>query len=285
VCPTDDLFGLTFHELGGGSADGPGAARGCRLTPTPAGFAADGLAPAGLLFLVADGTIGGAVFQVVRPGEVIVTTNLHLEILARPFDGHRAVTGIGGPAARYGSGASATGTMTDERGPVAAVSGRFAVLDLGSRAAGSIEADVDDDAGPGGLSHRPPTPSGSGMDDTLGARILGIGDGTIRVAYMAAPWLANERDGLHGGCGALMGERAADALLRAIAPPGASFHPVSISATYVRPIPADGSEVICTATAVHVGRSVASVRSVLATPAGKPSVVVDVVAASSPDDR
>jgi uncharacterized protein (TIGR00369 family) len=285
-CPVDVVFGLTKR--------GPaGRDRVTSLAPGASALGHDDLPAAGLAFLLADVVVGSGVMAVVRQGEVLVTTNLHIELHERPFASAPVQVGIPGEAFRYHGGGTATGVFREEGRTVATAVGRFAVLDVTNRAAGSIGEDRPPMTDPAAMppydaaAWQQPSPGehplvARPVHRALGARLDELGTDHVRVSYVAAPHLANERHGLHGGSGALMGERTAEVLLRALAPAGVELRPVSLSATYLRPIAADGAEVVCEARALHVGRGLASVRSTVFTPAGRPSVVVDVVAAGAP---
>lgn len=273
-CPTDDLFTLTRRPV---SSD----RNGLDLSPGPVAHGADGLPAPGLLFLLADSVIGSACVWSLDPHEVIVTSSLHVEVHARPWADHGRVGGVGGEAFRYHGGIASSGTVSDAAGGVvASVSGRFAVFSVGERQGGNV-ADPTDTAT---IADDEPTTDphpllASEVYRTLGTRFVELEPDRLTLTFTARPVLANERHGLHGGSGALMGERACDALLRAVAPSDRDVRPVTMSAAFLRPIPADGSTVTCTARVEHLGRQLLAVQSVLHTPAGKPAVVVDVVAA------
>ena len=274
VCPTDDLFTLERGPMTDGR-------RRLDLSPGPAAHGADGLPAPGLLFLLADSVIGSACVWSLDPHEVVVTSSLHVEVHLRPWAAHRSVGGTGGEAHRYHGGIASSGTVHDGDGRVvASVSGRFALFTVGERQGGNVAEPPSDTA----VVDEPPAADphpllGSEVYRTLGTRFVELGPDHLTLTFTARPVLANERHGLHGGSGALMGERACDALIRAVAAPDREILPVTMSVAFLRPIPADGSTVSCTARLEHLGRQLVAVQSVLHTPAGKPAVVVDVVAA------
>jgi len=265
VCPCDVLFGLTRHPTDDGN-------RWTELRPGPAAHGDDGLPAPGLLFLLADTVVGGPCVRIVEPNEVIVTSSLHIELYSRPFDGHPMVAGLGGLTTRYHGGATSASTVASGDVPVAAVSGRFAVLPNDMRAAGAIgdlephpvPFDFDRFTGP--------------VLDTLGARIVDRDRDRLSMTFLARPELANERLGLHGGCAALMGERACHDLMQSVAAEGYELRTATMNAVFFRPIPADDGELTCVATVQHAGRQLVAAQATLYTQGGKPAVVVDVMA-------
>ena len=264
VCPSDIVFGLTRHTTDDGN-------RRDELRPGPASHGLDGLPAPGVLFLLADTVVGGPCVRIVHPTEVIVTSSLHIELFSRPFAEHPVVAGFGGQPSRYQGGAVSASIVRSGDLDVASVSGRFAVLPNSERAAGAIgdlapPADFDFEQFNGSVLH------------TLGGRVLGRTADTLTMSFLAHPELANERLGLHGGCAALMGERACDDLIRSVAADGYDVQAVTMNAVFFRPIPADGGELKCIATVQHSGRQLIAAQAVMYTQSGKPAIVVDVIA-------
>lgn len=273
VCPADAVFGMVRVT----TADG---LRRTELRPGVASHGADGLPAPGLLFLLADSTVGGACVRILEANEVVVTSSLNIEIRSTPFANSDTVAGTGGAASRYYGGAASAATLTSNGDVVASVSGRFSVLELGARGGANVTATPDADARPG------PTvasrPMHSPIDETLGADVTSVDGDAMLLTFVASPDLANERQGLHGGCGALMGERACHALMRSVVPAPTDFKPVSMHADFFRPIAADGSTISCATRVVHAGSRLVAAQATLMTPAGRPAVLVDIVFAGVP---
>ena len=172
--------------------------------------------------------------------------------------------------------------MVCDGATVATVSGRFAVLDLGTRGAGNIAADATlvaaaDDERPASDWYQPHALIDSPVYRTLGTRVVESTANHLVLTFTAGPELANERRGIHGGIGALMGERAIDAVIRSLGRTGVDLRPITMSVAFLRPIPADHSTVLCTARIEHAGRRLVVAQAEVLTPDGKPAVVVDVV--------
>ena len=180
-------------------------------------------------------------------------------------------------------------TLTSGSGTLLGVaSGRFAVLSANSLGGGTVlpahrpqadrpddQADDDDD-GPTGLgreSHH--LVADASVHRLLGTRVHELGDGRIRLTIEAGATLANERSGLHGGVGALVGERANDLVLRSLLGPHRTMRSIEMRVAFVRPLPASGRRVECVAQVVNLGRTVAVTRAELRTEDGKPAVLVD----------
>ena len=273
VCPADAVFGMVRVTTAEGLPR-------TELRPGVASHGADGLPAPGLLFLLADSTVGGACVRILDANEVVVTSSLDIEIHSTPFASSDTVSGTGGAAFRYHGGAASAATLTSNANVVASVSGRFAVLELGARGGANVTASPVADAG--SLPAAPLRPTRSAIDETLGANVTSADGDAMLLTFVASPDLANERQGLHGGCGALMGERACDALMRSVVPAHMHFEPVSMHADFFRPIAADGSIISCATRVVHAGSRLIAAQATLMTPAGRPAVLVDIVFAGVP---
>ena len=281
VCPADTVFGVQRHHREDGS-------RWFTLQPGPRTLGFDGHPAPGLLFIAGDMSVGHGAMSTVGSREVIVTTSMHLELHTRPFEDGTPLEVLPSTGHRYHGGAAGVGSLRSGTGVTASVTGRFAILSLGTRAAGNI-ADTPTDVAPNDdtpaeAAHEPHPLIDAPIYRTLGTRVVEAGEREVTLAYCAAPELANERRGVHGGVGALMGERACDTLLRTVARPGIDLRPVTMSTAFLRPLAADHSTVQCVARVEHAGRQLVVVQATLHTADGKPAVVVDLVAAGVPTD-
>ena len=110
---------------------------------------------------------------------------------------------------------------------------RFAVLELGSSQGGMV-ADVEPVLRDGGTLADAHPWTTAPVDVLLGTRIRREASGRVELEFRAAPALANERAGLHGGIGALMGERAAEIARRSASPDGHRFVPVELRIVFLQ---------------------------------------------------
>jgi uncharacterized protein (TIGR00369 family) len=236
----------------------------------------DGALVPGALGVLIDSSLGNAVVDLLPPHDRIVTSHMHIELLSHFTTALATVTGEGftvhvDPASAFG--------RVEMRGPdgafVATATGRFAVLASTSQGGGNVGAV---DAPPPTIAARGPVHplvEGAAVHDLLDTRIVAVGEGELRMAAVAGRHLANERFGLHGGIGVLIGERANELVLRSVLSDGIVMRPTELRIVFVRPVPAVGQLVECRAEVINLGRTVAVTRAELLTADGRLAVVVD----------
>ena len=249
-----------------------------------------GRLPVGALCLAVDHAVGVVLAAALTADQRMVTSHMHLE-LVRVADTETA-RARGELVHVGGGGALARTTITDDAGAlVALATARFAVfpadalqggmvgaVPAGSAAAGTAGAGADAAGSPGRAAPdvvRHELTAGAPVHELLATEVLHADGASVRLRVVASPQLANERGGLHGGVGALIGERACALALRSARPDGAPMRPVELRVVFVRPVPAVGEPLECTAEVVHAGRSLAVTRAVLYTPDGRVAVTVD----------
>jgi acyl-coenzyme A thioesterase PaaI-like protein len=232
----------------------------------------------GALCLVADHSLGGAAMSRISADERMVTSHMHLEIVAEPTPNMRSFCATADEVHLAPGSAFIRGRISADDGTlVALTSARFALFDasraqggnvapLATAPASSVVADL------GGWTRSP-------VDDLLGLSLVRLHPaGGIDVAFRATPELSNERSGLHGGVGALMAERAADLVLRLGDDQSpVPFRPVELRVAFLRPIAADGNTVGGTAEVTFRGATTAATTSRVYRPDGKVSVQLDAV--------
>jgi acyl-coenzyme A thioesterase PaaI-like protein len=270
-------------EVPAATTFGVGATRPCSggveltLVRRPEAVDGEGALPTGVLALAVDHALGGAIAQVISDDEVMITSHLHLELVRPLTPDVDAVVAHGEVVEKGGGHAFTRGVMRDGDGRILALmTARFAMLPLDSSAGGYVR--------PGGAAA--PVPTGQEIDDVhvdeppvsrlLRMRVVEETPGRIVTRFRAHGGLANERQGVHGGVGVLVGERALDRLVRTIGD-GSRFRPVELRAVFLRPLAADGSDLVCDAEVGYAGRSVITGRATLSTPGGKAAVVVDAI--------
>ncbi|MEV8539624.1 hotdog domain-containing protein [Streptomyces sp. NPDC051572] len=274
LTPADDLMGIASTRRADGSVD-------ARMAPLPRCVDDSGDIAAGALFVLADVVLGQASVRRLPPDRFIVTTNLHLDVVARPTLTGGDIRGTGRVDAVDEFGVMASAELVDRAGKLIAVTtGRFAVVAHDSRDAGTMT--TPDTAVPRGLRPAESSLAARAADRIPVHAMLGLGpletEGPeFRFAIDARPEFSNGRGGVHGGIGALIGEQAAGhALLRTL-PPESRMRPVEIRACFLRPLEAGGAPFACTAEVLHAGRRLAATSARVSTPDGRPAVLVDVL--------
>jgi len=236
-----------------------------------------GRLPPGALCLAVDHAVGVVLAAALTPDQRMVTSHMHLE-LVRVVDTD-LVRARGELVHVGGGGALARAAITDANGElVALTTARFAVFPADALQGGMVGAPLPDAVADTAAAARPvphPLTAGAPVHELLATEVLEARDGRVRVRVVAARSLANERAGLHGGVGALIGERTCDLALRSALPAGRTMRPVELRVVFVRPVPAVGESLECSAEVVHAGRSLAVTRAVLRTPDGRVAVTVD----------
>jgi uncharacterized protein (TIGR00369 family) len=223
----------------------------------------------------ADLVLARTSLQVLPADRRIATSNLHVDLIASPMTALGSI--VGGSArvdAIVDAGVRCRADLVDSRGELIAVaSARFAILAMGNPAAAPVATVSQQAPQQRGLASIGDAP----MHKLLDFQLLDVVGRTVRLAVPASPRWGNDRGGVHGGVGALIGEQAAGIALRQVSPTAVSMRAFDMRASFFRPIPAQGALVECTVEVVHVGRSLASTRACVHTPDGRLAVVVDVL--------
>lgn len=232
----------------------------------------------GALCLLVDHSLGGAAMSRIHADERMVTSHMHLEIVAEPTPEMRSFRGTADEVHLAPGSAFIRGRVTADDGTLVALSSsRFALFDS-SRAQGGNVAPV----APSMVAVAAPSMSAATdlapVDELLGLSLVARRTNGVDVSFLATPELGNERSGLHGGVGALMAERAAHLALRLgddTSP--VPFRPVEMRIAFLRPIAADGGSVAGTAEVTFRGATTATTTTRIHRPDGKVSVQLDAV--------
>jgi uncharacterized protein (TIGR00369 family) len=268
VSGVDELLGIrhTHH------ADGTATAE---LTLLPECFDHGGGVASGVLMMLADIVLARTSLQVLPADRRIATSNLHVDLIASPMTALGSIVcGSARVDAIVDAGVRCRADLVDSRGELIAVaSARFAILAMDSPAAAPVATVPEQVPRQRGLARIGDAP----MHQLLDFQLLDVVGRTVRLAMPASPRWGNDRGGVHGGVGALIGEQAAGIALRQVSPTAVSMRPFDMRALFFRPIPAQGALIECSVEVVHVGRSLASTRACVHTPDGRLAVVVDVL--------
>jgi uncharacterized protein (TIGR00369 family) len=109
----------------------------------------------------------------------------------------------------------------------------------------------------------------------LATTIVHRGQSELHVEFCVGEHLSNVSSGVHGGMGALMGQRAIDLALAALVDDMSDWRVTDMRAVFVRPIAADGTMVTCRAHIVHRGRTLVAARAELLDQRGRVAVLID----------
>lgn len=234
----------------------------------------DGVLPAGALCLLIDHTVGSSISEHLADHERMVTSHMHVE-LVRPLTAD--LTSLVGRCTALDvvtGSAFATGTASTPDGRlVARFSSRFALFSAGEQGGGVVSETT-----PAAAPPAPPTPHGwtdSPIHRLLGTEVGDVEDGRLRMSMRASRSLSNERDGVHGGAGGVMGERASELALRAATGKEHGYQPVELRVLFIRPIAASGAAIDVDATVTFLGRTTATTTSRVWRPDNKLAIQVD----------
>jgi uncharacterized protein (TIGR00369 family) len=235
---------------------------------------ANGIVP-GVLAILCDGAIGTSIMSLVPRRQTMTTSHLHLEFLhsIRPDTAWLECEGVH----RFHDSAVGLGEgmITDDRGVVIARSSIGAVFlerSNGDRPRAEDYANAEQPEQP----EQSTLASCASLDELLGCSVVSAGDGFAELAVRARPGLANHRGDVHGGVGALIGERAIDVAVRNTRAELGPLRIFEMRVAFLRSLPANDGLLTCRATVAFRGRRLAATRSELLTADGRPAVVVDV---------
>lgn len=233
-----------------------------------------GTLPAGALCLLIDHTIGSSISEHLDEHERMVTSHMHLEFV-RPLTPY--TTSLVGRCTALDivpGSAFATGTASTPDGVlVARFSSRFALFADGEQGGGVVSETAS--VAPATTPPAPHEWTISPIHRVLGTEITEIGNGRIRMTMRASRALSNERDGVHGGAGGVMGERASELALRTLAGAHHGYQPVEVRVLFVRPIAASGAAITVDGEVTFLGRTTATTTARVWRPDGKIAIQVD----------
>jgi uncharacterized protein (TIGR00369 family) len=101
------------------------------------------------------------------------------------------------------------------------------------------------------------------VDQLTGIRLVSADPGRVVFALAAGPWLRNEWGTVYGGMLTLLAKSAAAAAVQTTAPAGTGFNALDIKINFLRPVPADGQDIVATSSVQHRGKRLAIATSEL----------------------
>jgi uncharacterized protein (TIGR00369 family) len=105
--------------------------------------------------------------------------------------------------------------------------------------------------------------SSTPVDQLTGMRLVTADPGRVVFALAANPWLRNEWGTVYGGMLTLLAKSAAAAAAQTTAPAGTGCNALDIKINFLRPVPADGRDIVATGTVLHRGKRLAIATSEL----------------------
>lgn len=99
-----------------------------------------------------------------------------------------------------------------------------------------------------GVRSRPP------IDRLVGIHLIGTTKGEASFAMKASPWLTNEFGAVSGGMLALLAKSATAAAGQASARAGHSYRALDVKVNFLRGVPADGTDIVAKGRMTHRGR-------------------------------
>mgnify|MGYP006274669175 CR=1 FL=1 len=236
----------------------------------------NGALPSGALCLLIDHTVGSTISTHLEHHERMVTSHMHIEFLHPLRPGLEALVGQCTALDLVPGSAFASGTASTPGGLlIARFSARFALFSSGEQGGGVVN-----DAVPVEQPLSAPAPhewTTSPVHQILGTEVLQVADGRVRLTMRATRELSNERDGVHGGAGGVMGDRAGELALRTLAGPNHTYRPAETRVLFVRPIAASGAAINVDAEVTFFGRTTATTTARVWRPDGKLAIQVDAV--------
>ena len=99
-----------------------------------------------------------------------------------------------------------------------------------------------------GEQPRPP------IDRLLGIRVTRVDRGAITFSKPASDWLTNELGMVSGGCLGLLAESATSAAGQSLARPGSGYRALDVKINFLAQVPPDGGDIVAQSRAIHQGK-------------------------------
>lgn len=253
--------------------------------------------PVAVMAYLADAPLGAAVISALGPGGLVATSEMSVNFLRPlPRSGGR-ITARARLVHKGRAYALSECQIEDQDGAlVAFATARNLVL--------SIPADnaaPDGPAAPGPVEPQPLAPwehhvrgaiiptevweTASGLDilrrqlsgelpwspiaEFFGSTIVEVAEGAVSLRAPLTPWCAGPLGTLYGGATALHANMATFFVARSTVPAGTAVGPLDMKVQYVRPLQADGRDLVVRAATVHRGKTLAVANAEVVSPDGK----------------
>jgi uncharacterized protein (TIGR00369 family) len=276
--PPFHLMGLRMTEVAEGAVTFTMPASEWLLPPA-------GFVQLGVLAILADAALGCSIQTALPPGQPYTTSDLSLTFL-RPLRGDGGTITSRGRLIHAGSSLAVAETLIEDGDgrPVAHGTTRCFLLSPIDPLPEPDEMEITDppttlsddpflrpvrgrplaqsewDALSGtevleglGTGHLPAPP----ISHLTGLRVLDAESGRATFGLPASAWLTSPTGLIQGGAIALLAETVLAMSAQSTCPPRTTATPLDLKVNYIRPVPADGRELIGRGTVVHRGRTLA----------------------------
>lgn len=276
--PPFHLMGLRLTEVAEGAVTFAMPASGWLLPPA-------GFVQLGVLAILADGALGCSIQTALPPGQPYTTSDLSLTFL-RPVRADGGTITARGRLIHAGASLAVSESLIEDGAgrPVAHAITRCFLLppidplpDPEGLPSGEPPQARPDDPYLRPVAGRPLTQAEwdrmSGLEvvqalatgelpappvsHLTGLRPVDADQGRVTFALPASAWLTNPTGFIQGGAVALLADSAMALAAQSTCPPRTTATPLDLRVNYVRPVPADGRDLVGRATIVHRGRSLA----------------------------
>jgi uncharacterized protein (TIGR00369 family) len=109
----------------------------------------------------------------------------------------------------------------------------------------------------------------SAMAETMGMRLIALGDGTATFEAMPSPKFYNPQMRVHGGYAATLIDSAMGCAVQTKLPPNTGYGTIELKVNYVRKIDAATGRLLCTGHVLHAGRTMFTADAKLTDESGK----------------
>jgi uncharacterized protein (TIGR00369 family) len=291
--PVYYLTGATLDEVAEGSCT-------WRLPPTPWLRSAAGIPTGGVLALLADAALGGAIFTTLPPGTILATSELSLNYLRPPsLTAGDIVARASLIQAGRSVGLSETAVEDGSGRLLAHATSRCVLRSLGVPDApppdGALPWPVYDGASPferpsegevlgpevweqmSGLDMmrawaRGDLPSAP-LSNLIGTEPVAVDQGRFSCSIPASQWFTTAGGTFYGGVVALLADYASGGAVHTTVPAGTSWATLDLKVNFLRPIAPDGRRLQAHATVVHRGRTIAVTTCEIRTAEGKVAAI------------
>ena len=277
--PIHHLTGLVPVDAGPGTST-------WSMPASPWWQSAAGIFPGGALAVVADAALGGAIYNTLPTGTVLATSELSMNFLRPATRASRQLVARGSPIHAGSRQGLSEARIEDAEGRLLAHATSRCVLRRlpfdPPEPPGSLPAPEEPEYETPDPYLRPPEgdvltqeewDQYSGLDlatmwlkgeraapphcQLAGWRLLGVEEGTATWSMPASQWFCTGFGTFYGGIIAMFLDGGINSAVTTTLPPGASFGTLDLKVNFLRPVTADGRDLVAEATVVHRGRTIA----------------------------
>jgi uncharacterized protein (TIGR00369 family) len=289
------LIGLDIVEFGVGTAT-------FRMPCTRWLQSPSGVIPGGVLALVGDGALAGAIQTTLAPKRLLATSDLALTFIRPPGRDCEAIIARAQLIEAGSAQALSEATIEDSVGHLLArAATRCVIVDvpgpLPEPPDGPVAWPEYPDPNP---FQRPPegtilpkeswdsrdgiemlrdweagTLPRSPLSNLLSAKVEQIREGSITCTIPATPWLCSLSGSFYGGALGLLADYAMHGAVQSVLPAGTAWATLDLKIRFLQPITPDGRPLAARARVVHLGRRIAVAGAEISTADGRLAALAD----------